>query len=120
MRGAESCCSWVPETEVAVCSCLCADVAPIVLRMWKGRKFTPGPYSMGHAQPWVNVGALIYILVSTVSLSQHAGLEALLSTRMPKRARHPSMGHVCGLQAVCGIHNMYAWVVGMPFSSTFR
>ena len=50
-------------------SWVCADVAPIVLRLLKGRQLAPGPFTMGRLQPWVNVGALLYILFSTVSIS---------------------------------------------------
>ena len=58
---------------------MCADVAPIVLRLRKGKQLAPGPFHMGRVQPWVNVGALLYILFSTVCkpstlrcLSSHA------------------------------------------------
>ena len=48
---------------------MCADVMPIVLRLRKGKQLAPGPFNMGRVQPWVNVGALIYILFSTVFTS---------------------------------------------------
>ena len=52
---------------------MCADVAPIVLRLRKGKQFAPGAFHMGRVQPWVNVGALLFILFSTVRTS-HLGL----------------------------------------------
>ena len=48
------------------CSVCFADVAPIVLRLMKGKDLTPGTFSMGCAQPWVNTGAVVYVVFSTV------------------------------------------------------
>ena len=50
-----------------MCSARLADVAPIVLRLMKGKDLTPGTFSMGWAQPWVNAGAVAFILFSVAS-----------------------------------------------------
>ena len=50
-----------------MCSARFADVAPIVLRLMKGKDLTPGTFSMGWAQPWVNAGAVAFILFSVAS-----------------------------------------------------
>ena len=83
------------DLEIDRAPCLCADVAPIVLRLRKGKQFAPGAFHMGRVQPWVNAGALLFILFSTVRAPHSAcpggraehlrrrRLQPLLHTAMP-------------------------------------
>ena len=44
----------------------CADTVPIALRMVMGKSFPQGPFKLGMPQPIINVGAIIYMIVSVV------------------------------------------------------
>ena len=44
----------------------CADTVPIALRMVMGKSFPQGPFKLGMPQPVINVGAIIYMIVSVV------------------------------------------------------
>ena len=46
----------------------CADTVPIALRMVMGKSFPLGPFKLGMPQPVINVGAIIYMIVSVVRL----------------------------------------------------
>ncbi len=46
----------------------CADTVPIALRMVMGKSFPQGPFKLGMPQPVINVGAIIYMIVSVVRL----------------------------------------------------
>ena len=45
---------------------LCADTVPIALRVAMGKAFPQGPFKLGVLQPVINVGAMIYMVVSVV------------------------------------------------------
>ena len=46
----------------------CADTVPIALRVVMGKSFPQGPFKLGMPQPVINVGAIIYMIVSVVRL----------------------------------------------------
>ena len=46
----------------------CADTVPIALRMVMGKSFPQGPFKLGMPQPVINIGAIIYMIVSVVRL----------------------------------------------------
>ena len=46
----------------------CADTVPIALRMVMGKSFPQGPFKLGMPQPVINMGAIIYMIVSVVRL----------------------------------------------------
>jgi amino acid transporter len=45
-----------------------AYVIPVYLRLRQGANFTPGPWTLGRHYKWINVGALLFVVVVVFSL----------------------------------------------------
>ena len=55
-------------TSICTVGLYLAYIIPVYLRLRVGKKFTPGPWTLGNKYRWVNIGAIAFVVLVVYSL----------------------------------------------------
>jgi amino acid transporter len=55
-------------TSICTVGLYLAYIIPVYLRLRAGNKFTPGPWTLGSRYKWVNIGAIVFVVLVVYSL----------------------------------------------------